>query len=68
MIITRVSRFSGNMHSWDIPVTEEQIDRWKRGCLIQNAMPHLTADEREFIMTGTTPNEFNQIFGEDEYG
>jgi len=65
MIITRISMFSGKMHSWDIPVTEEQIDRWQRGCLIQNAMPHLTADEREFIMTGVTPDEWNEAFGED---
>jgi hypothetical protein len=65
MIITRISTFSGNMHSWDLPVTEEQIERWQRGILIQNAMPHLTADEREFIMTGTTPDEWNQMFGED---
>jgi hypothetical protein len=65
MIITRISMFSGNMHSWDLPVTEEQLDLWQRGILIQNAMPHLTADEREFIMTGTTPDEWNQMFGED---
>ena len=65
MIITRISMFSGNVHSWDIPVTEEQLNLWQRGILIQNAMPHLTADEREFIMTGTTPDEWNQMFGED---
>ena len=65
MIITRISTFSGNMHSWDLPVTEEQIERWQRGILIQNAMPHLTADEREFIMTGTTPDEWDAMFGED---
>jgi hypothetical protein len=65
MIITRISMFSGNMRSWDIDVTKEQLDRWQRGCLIQNAMPHLTADEREFIMTGITPDEWDAVFGED---
>ena len=65
MIITRISMFSGKMHSWDLPVTQEQIDRWQRGCLIQNAMPHLTVGQREFFMTGVTPDEWNEAFGED---
>ena len=34
-------------------------------------MPHLSADEREFIMTGITPNEWEDAFGfdndEDDY-
>lgn len=65
MVITRMSIFSGKIHSWDLPVTQEQLDRWQAGCLIQNAMPQLTADEREFIMTGTTPDEWDAMFGED---
>jgi hypothetical protein len=42
----------------EIDVTEEQLDEWKYGILIQRAMPHLTPGEREFIMTGITPEEF----------
>jgi hypothetical protein len=29
---------------------------------VQNAMPHLSADEREFIMTGITPTEWDEMF------
>jgi len=36
----------------------DQYDAWKGGELIQNAMPNLSADEREFLMTGITPEEW----------
>jgi hypothetical protein len=29
---------------------------------VQNAMPNLSADEREFIMTGITPTEWDEMF------
>lgn len=49
----------------DINVTQEQLDEWQQGGLIQNVMPHLTADEREFIMTGITSEEWDSIFASD---
>jgi len=62
MKITRVSSFTGIERTWDIPVSQEQLDRWENGELIQNAMPELTEDEREFIMTGVTPEEWENVF------
>jgi hypothetical protein len=38
----------------------EQISRWRTGELIQDAMPNLSADDREFIKTGITPEEWNK--------
>lgn len=32
------------------------------GSLIQHAFPFLTDDQREFLMTGLTPDEFDQLF------
>tara|TARA_B100001094_G_scaffold260185_1_gene260582 strand:- start:2160 stop:2339 length:180 start_codon:yes stop_codon:yes gene_type:complete len=52
MLIERVHPFSGKLNSIEIPVTKEQLQRWRDGELIQNAMPNLTPDEREFIKTG----------------
>jgi|TARA_B100000131_G_scaffold240447_1_gene232745 hypothetical protein len=49
----------------DINVTHQQIDAWESGVLIQDAMPHLNADEREFIKTGITPEEWDETFGEE---
>ena len=34
--------------------------------LIQQAMPNLTADEREFIKTGITPQEWDDMFEDEE--
>ena len=62
MIITRTSPISGHTSSMDIDVTLEQMASWGQGELVQNAMPNLSADEREFIMTGITPTEWNEMF------
>ena len=63
MIITRKSPFSGKLHSAVINVTQKQLDLWESGMLIQDAMPNLTANEREFIKTGITPEEWDNAFG-----
>ena len=64
MKITRISRLTGNIAIMDLPVTREQLAAWVNGELIQNAMPHLTADQREFMLTGITPAEWQAAFGE----
>ena len=60
------SRFTGKVNVMDLAVTDEQIRDWQNGTLIQRAMPNLTAAEREFLMTGSTPEEWEEIFGEGE--
>lgn len=62
MKITRKSPFSGKTNTMDIPVTQEQLDAWNNGALIQNAMPNISPDHREFIMTGITPEEWENMF------
>jgi len=64
MLIRRQSPLTGKAAEWDLPVTPEQIARWKAGELAQEAFPHLTADEREFIMSGITPEEWNRFVEE----
>ena len=36
---------------------------WSEGALIQDAFPMLNADEREFLMTGMTPDDWNKVWG-----
>jgi hypothetical protein len=48
----------------DIPCTLEQYGAWQDGTLIQEAMPNLTPDEREFLITGITPWEWDEVFGD----
>jgi hypothetical protein len=64
MLIERESPLSGNKNTLDIPVTLAQIAAWKGGELIQRAMPNLSADEREFLMTGITADEWENTFGD----
>ena len=64
MRIVRTSPLTGKTNIREINVTEAQIEAWEGGELIQDAMPHLPADDREFIMTGITSEEFESIFSD----
>jgi hypothetical protein len=48
----------------EIDISAEQINNWINGIPIQQAMPHLTPDEREFLMTGITTEEREKMFDE----
>ena len=62
--ITRKSQLSGEINSMELDVTQAQLNRWQGGELIQDVFPHLNAEEREFIQTGITPQEWSDTFGE----
>lgn len=62
MRVVRKSPFTGEINTREINVTGDQLLRWHNGELIQNVMPHLSADDREFIMTGITPEEGDLVF------
>ena len=61
MIITKTSPMTGMINTMEVSVTEVQIMQWQRGMLIQDAMPDLSVDEREFIMTGMTPADWEKM-------
>lgn len=64
VLVTKVSALSGKTNSMELPVRQGQIEYWQQsGDLIQNVFPHLDADQREFLMTGITPLEWNAAFG-----
>lgn len=67
MIVIRTSMISNTEKSMDIPVTEEKLQQWddflrEERPLIQNFFPELNAEQREFILTGITPEEWDIIF------
>ena len=64
MQITRTSELSGKINTREINVTAEQLQAWQNGTHIQNAMPNVPAEDREFIMTGITPEEWSETFGQ----
>lgn len=63
MKITRTSVF-GVTRTKDLPVTPEQISRWEQGELAQNVFTQLNAEEREFIISGNTTEDWDRIFAD----
>jgi|TARA_R110000851_G_scaffold143862_1_gene282836 hypothetical protein len=68
----------GTLHAWhakqssDMPFGRASLtdimrglERHRGGCLIQDAFPFLDAERREFIMTGTTPQMWNEMIPEE---
>lgn len=66
MQITRKSPFTGAVNTREINITEAELQLWHNGELIQKVVPHLSVDDREFIMTGITPDEWADAFGSGE--
>ena len=66
MLITRTSMLSGKETTMDIDCTEEQLNAWLGGMYIQDAMPNVPAEQREFLISGTTPEEWSAMFPEEE--
>jgi hypothetical protein len=62
MLVTRISPFTKKEHSMELPVTQAQFDAWEGGELIQVAFSNLNQDQREFIKTGVTPEEYANAF------
>lgn len=63
MIIARKSPFTGTVHEMDIPLTETEQARLASGEAIQRVVPHLSADQREFLLSGITPAEWDVFLG-----
>jgi hypothetical protein len=66
MIIERQSIVSGKTYQMELDVTQQQLNDFNNGRLglIQEAFPHLSIDEREFIISGIHPVEWRELFGE----
>jgi len=66
MLITRISQISKTHNSMELDITYEQLDRVNNRHLskelIQDIVPNLSKEEREFLITGITPKEWNELF------
>ena len=67
MKITKRCQLNGQTYEMDIPaLTPEKLELGlllhEQGALIQNAFPYLSADEREFLLTGTPPDVWDKLF------
>lgn len=66
MLITRTSIFTGNKRMLDLPVTQQMLDVYATGALLQDAFPNISIDDREFIKSGVIPEEWDAFMPEDE--
>ena len=58
MRIARMSPFTGLFRYRDIPLTSEQYYRLQKGEPLSTVAPELPEDDREWLETGATPNEW----------
>jgi hypothetical protein len=58
--------FSGeclfDKHPFSITTKLSDANRWINGESIQNCFPHLTTDDREILLSGISPNHWNELF------
>ena len=60
--IVRTSTMTGTKRTKTFMVDPEQLLRYNRGeIFVQDAFPHLSADDREFIISGCTEEEFERL-------
>jgi hypothetical protein len=67
MPVTRTSQISGITRTLVLDVTPRELHAYANGALLQDAFPHLSADEREFIKSGITAEEWDALFMIGEY-
>ena len=64
---TATSILSGVTRTLTVPgLTPEAVKTWKSGVMIQDAMPDISPEWREFVMTGITPDEWGNLIGDEE--
>lgn len=63
MKFVRKSLLTGIVRERNLDVSEAEIDAWENGALIQDALPQLSAADREWLLTGITAEEWEKAFG-----
>lgn len=59
MFVSRVSILTGKITSRDLPITPDQLADWKFSKRrVQEAFPHLSAEDQEYLLNGTTRDEW----------
>ena len=61
---TKICTVKGTEYS--VTVSDKAVADWRSGTLIQEAMPNLNADQREFLISGMTDEEWTECWGEEE--
>lgn len=62
MQVTRINIITGKPNTMELPISVEQLIRWESGELVQIVFPELTPFQREFLITGMTREEQDELF------
>ena len=63
--VTRTSFRSGKTLTLELDISPEDYATWLKGeVLTQHLFPNLSAEHREFLISGLHPGEFDEIVGE----
>ena len=57
---------TGKVRTKNLPITETQLEKWANGEIIQNVFPNLSADDREFLISGSTAEEWEKFYSEED--
>ena len=68
--LTRTSIITRRDNTMVLPVDADRVADWLkarrddplRAPLVQDAFPELSEEQREFILTGVTPDEWGQLY------
>ena len=66
MVVVAISALTGHKHAAPLEITEAQVYDWVNGASIQDAMPNLSPEDREFLMTGITAKEWDSMFSDED--
>lgn len=64
VLVTNECRLT-DPHLWAVEVDESDLDNFESGMHVQKAFPYLTAEEREFFITGFCPDCWDKVFAEE---
>lgn len=62
MQISKMNMMTGQINTMEVNCTEQEFFRWQAGEFVQDAMPNATPTQREFLITGMTEAEQEELF------
>jgi hypothetical protein len=68
LLIEKISQATGKCNTREIEIDPIDYIKWSAGYYghVQDAFPDLSYDDREFLISGTTPEEWDAIFESEE--